>query len=376
MSSIGYRQLQLEQQRKEELRRKKIRRQARSLLKQCQKQIRSITNPAVQQIAAPQIRGIQQSLTLASNQIDPAPDLALQTIRDQQVNLNQAIARAEAEAERLRIQQVKDEANGLLTSSEAIIKDVVDPSIQQIAAEDLREIQEQIKHASKQIQSEPEQAKQQIAELQAQLRARLEKAQEKAEALSMQKAEAKARLESVRQSLEAQKDFADHNAKETLSKAETLIQEASRLYILNRLEDVSASCEQATTLIEQAGRETLAESERREVVGGLQDTLIDMGFMVESPEFSERESGNVIRLMGKMPSGKTAVFHISRDGKLDFDFDGYEGRTCVKDMEALEATLHERFSIQMGPAQVTWKNPDKIAKGAMNLPTAQSQTHY
>lgn len=369
--------MQLARQRKEQLRRKKVRHQARSLLKRCQKQIHSIKDPAVQQIAAPRLQSIQDSLAHASDQIKQAPDMALQTIRDQQENLNKVIARAEAEAERLRIQQFRDQANSLLTSSEKIIKGVIDPSVQQLAAEDLRDIQSQMQQASRQIQSEPEKAKQQIAKLQEQLRQRLSEAQRQAEELSAQKAEAKAKLESVSQSLEAQKESADQDAQETLAKAEEMVNQASSLYSQDHLEDMSALCEKATGLIEQASQEALAESERREVVGGLLTTLNNMGFVVDPPQLEDQGAGSVVRLVGKMPSGRTAVFHVNLNGKLAFDFDGYEGRTCAKDMEAIETALEEQFSIKLGPAQVTWKNPDKIAKGANRLPTGtRNQTHY
>lgn len=377
MSSIGYRQMQLARERKEQLRLKRIRRQAVSLLKRCQKQIRSIKDPTVQQIAAPQLQSIQNSLIHAPMQIEQVPDMALQMIRLQQENLNQAIARAEAEAERQRIQQLRDQANSLLNSSQNIIKGVSDPSIQQLAADDLRDIQSQMQQASKQIQTEPEKAKKQIAKLQEQLRQKLSEAQIQAEELSAQRAEAKAKLESVHQNLEAQKESSDQDEQETLLKAEKLVNEAKSLLGQNRLKDTSDLCDKANQLIEQASKEAQAEGERREVVGSLLTTLNNMGFVVDPPQLEDQDSGSVVRLVGKMPSGRTAVFHVNLEGKLAFDFDGYEGRTCTKDMEAIETTLQEQFSIKLGPAQVTWKNPDKIAKGAKRIPTGtRNQTQY
>jgi len=369
MSSIGYRAIRLAQERKEQLRRQKVRHQAKSLLKSCQKQIISIKNPAVQQIAALQLKSLQQSLEYASDQIKQSPDTALQSIRRAHEDINRAIAQAEAEAERQRIQQLKDQANSLLDSSTKIIKGVSDPSIQQLAADDLRDIQSRMQEVAKEIQSQPEKAKEEMAKLQEQLREKLAEAQSQAKELSAAKAQAKAQIESVRHSLEAQKETGEQASGETILKAEKLIDEASSLYGQNQLQRVSELCHKASGLIEQAAGQELAESERREVVGGLLTTLGNMGFVVEAPVLEDQDGGNVVKLVGRMPSGRTAAFHVNLDGKLAFDFDGYEGRMCGKEMAAIEATLQEQFAIKMGPAQVTWKNPDKIAKGAMDLPS-------
>jgi ElaB/YqjD/DUF883 family membrane-anchored ribosome-binding protein len=285
------------------------------------------------------------------------------------VDINGILAQAEAEAERLRIQQLRDQANSLLESSTKIIKGVSDPSIQQMAADDLREIQRRMQDVAREIQSQPEKAREEMAKLQEQLRQKLSEAQRQAKGLSAAKAQARAQLESARHSLEAQKETGEQASSQTIIEAERLINEASDSYGRNQLQQVSELCNKASGLIEQAALEELAESERREVVGSLLTTLGNMGFVVEAPVLEDRDGGSVVKLVGKMPSGRTAAFHVNLNGKLAFDFDGYEGRTCGKDMAAIEVALEEQFAIKMGPAQVTWKNPDKIAKGAMNLPT-------
>lgn len=62
-----------------------------------------------------------------------------------------------------------------------------------------------------------------------------------------------------------------------------------------------------------------------------------------------------------MPSGKMAKFEVYLDGRMYFDFDGYEGRACAKDLEKIDKTLQEQFSVKLTGSQITWKNPDKIA---------------
>ena len=95
-----------------------------------------------------------------------------------------------------------------------------------------------------------------------------------------------------------------------------------------------------------------------------------MGFIVQPPCLEgDAESGRTVRLLGKLPSGKTASFNVHLDGKMDFDFDGYEGKACSKELEHIDQLLEQQFSIKLSENQITWKNPDKIAKGAMQQPT-------
>ena len=68
-------------------------------------------------------------------------------------------------------------------------------------------------------------------------------------------------------------------------------------------------------------------------------------------------------------------FEVQLDGKLRYDLDGYEGRSCAKEVERIEETLKDRFGVTMGPAQVTWKAPapKDIAKGARDLPAGPTR---
>ena len=74
-----------------------------------------------------------------------------------------------------------------------------------------------------------------------------------------------------------------------------------------------------------------------------------------------------------MPSGKLARFDVQLDGRMDFDLDGYEGRACADEIERIEQTMHDQFGVRLGPQQVTWKNPNRIAKGARDLPSGGTQ---
>jgi len=62
MSSIGYRQAELEKQRKEQLRLQQLRNRARGLLGACKGAIAAINDPAVQQVVAKDLKEVQQEL--------------------------------------------------------------------------------------------------------------------------------------------------------------------------------------------------------------------------------------------------------------------------------------------------------------------------
>jgi hypothetical protein len=122
---------------------------------------------------------------------------------------------------------------------------------------------------------------------------------------------------------------------------------------------------QALEQVEQASRLALEERVRREVVRGLLATLTEQGFIALEPRLDD----GVVVLEGHLASGRRARFEVKLDGETSFDLDGYEGRACAKDLEKIETTLRDRMGMKLGPPQVFWKNPDRLSKGALSLPT-------
>lgn len=139
---------------------------------------------------------------------------------------------------------------------------------------------------------------------------------------------------------------------------------------------MDAACNEAESLLEQASHEQLDETVRREVVRGLVSSLTEIGFILEGPRLADAEKkGGVVTLTGKLPSGRAARFEVHIDGRMHFDFDGYEGRSCANELENVERVLRERCSLKLGPTQVTWKNtPLQRSRGARELPTGCPNT--
>ena len=81
-----------------------------------------------------------------------------------------------------------------------------------------------------------------------------------------------------------------------------------------------------------------------------------------------------MELRGRLPSGREARFEVHVDGKMRFDFEGYEGQSCAAELAQVEKVLQEQCGVLLGPTQVTWKNPDRLGKGARNLPVGGART--
>lgn len=157
------------------------------------------------------------------------------------------------------------------------------------------------------------------------------------------------------------------SADRALAEAEVLLSQGETGGAAERMKQVNDQ-------LDSSRHAALDESVRKAVVSSLLATLRDQGFQVESPRlFSGSEPGGQVTLVGQLPSGRRALFNVFLDGRLGFDLDGYEGRACAKDLERVEQTLASRFRIQLGPPQITWKNPDKLSQGARDLPSGTSQ---
>lgn len=272
--------------------------------------------------------------------------------------------------EQLRLAQLRARARGLVVSCQGAIRAVSDPAVQQLAAKGLANIQQRLTQISGQIDAAPEQALKALQETQHHLNTIVTKAQCAARKWSKQQTEAKAQLEAIRQTLAAEKRSSDGASQGMLSQAEQIVAQAVSLYGEGSYGQIASLCHQAKQMIQQAVQKSFDESVRREVVKGLLSTLANLGFAVDGPQLQRKENGpGVVTLSGRMPSGKLARFEVNLDGQMHFDFDGYEGRACGKELEKIDTALQEQFAVKLTGSQVTWKNPDKIAKGARSLPS-------
>ncbi len=280
-------------------------------------------------------------------------------------------ARLEAQRrEQLRLEQLRSQCSGLVTACRDRMVSVTQPAVQQLAAPGLKKVQRDLQAASRMIDASPDGAIGQIKKAQKALNRTIAQAEAKAHKWSKLQARSKAALEGVAQEVRAQKDSSTRSGDAVLAKVEEGIAQADSLHNAGRYEEAMAVCQRAKRLVQEAAEASLDETVRREVVRGLLVTLKDMGFVVKGPQFHADESdGGGVTMIGRLPSGKMARFDVHLDGRMKFDMDGYEGRSCGKELEKIRDSLRKRFSVKMTPRQVTWKNPDKISKGSLNLPS-------
>lgn len=264
-------------------------------------------------------------------------------------------------AEALRLDQVRSECAALAEACDAAIRDVRDLAVQQLASAELRKIAPEVRAIRRQIPDAPDASRDALVAASRTLHeviARAEAAANRWEA---------ARAASVAAARQAHAIATATGA--AGSDAVGLAQQAIALATGGAVAEAQAVTASSQEAARAASSAVLGERIRREVVRGLVQTLRDMGFVTASPQLAE----GVVVLEGRLASGRRARFEISLDGNLGFDLDGYEGRACAADLERVETVMRDRFGVMLGPPQVVWKNPDRISKGARDIPTGTSR---
>lgn len=107
MSMSGQRLLELEQERKEQLRLAQVRAECTALLDACQATLSGVRDVAVQQYAAVELREVAATLSSAREGLKEQPDATLPTLVQVQESLHQALAGAEAKAKAWTTQQAR-----------------------------------------------------------------------------------------------------------------------------------------------------------------------------------------------------------------------------------------------------------------------------
>lgn len=275
--------------------------------------------------------------------------------------------RLELERERLeelRLDQVRRECTALAAVCEAAVHGVEDLAVQQIAGRELGALAAQLRQVGAGIQARPDASLESLGEVQAGIQGCIARAEASARSWSEAQAAAVAQARDAEQRAQAVADAEGPVAAEHSERA-VVVARAAREAAEAGSDDAGERLEQARAETERARAEAHDERVRREVARALVRTLRAQGFQLVGP----RQKGGLVVLEGRQASGRKARFSIALDGRMAFDLDGYEGRACAEDMEKVEATLRDRFGVALGPPQVTWKNPERISKGAKDLPS-------
>lgn len=112
------------------------------------------------------------------------------------------------------------------------------------------------------------------------------------------------------------------------------------------------------------------EKTRRLAVKSIKSMLEKHGFMVASPKLKKENGKNYVSIIAQQASSeRTAEFDIEREGKIHYQLLNYEGLTCVKEFEQIEADLESIYSFTIEEkVDLAHNNPDRISKNAKELP--------
>ena len=151
-------------------------------------------------------------------------------------------------------------------------------------------------------------------------------------------------------------------AKELLA-AEKIKDQDKAKELLDKLDSLQAvqdeDFDKALSEIEDAVDDALISEEiRRETVKAIYQQLAAQEFIVDPPQQLEDEENNYVLITAHRPSGNRVMCKIDLHGELTYQFDQYEGSTCLKDVERFNVDLQSIYSIQLSDERVLWCNPD------------------
>ena len=137
-----------------------------------------------------------------------------------------------------------------------------------------------------------------------------------------------------------------------------------------------APAEQAEALnqlVQEQDEAAVDESQRREVVRAVYQSLQQAGFVVDRPEHLVSEGEDQVLIRARRPAGAQADFRVNLSGHLSYKFHQYKGKTCEKDVAPVMATLQDAYGINLSDKRVIWVNPDDQDQDARPYPDATQE---
>ncbi|MGN0783731.1 MAG: hypothetical protein ACI4M0_05270 [Christensenellales bacterium] len=112
---------------------------------------------------------------------------------------------------------------------------------------------------------------------------------------------------------------------------------------------------------EAATNEIVGEKVRQKSMKLIMKAITERGFIVDKKNIKINRETNEVTMVALKASGERATFRIFLDGKFIYDFRGYEGQACQKDIGPFMTALEEVYGMQITEKQEIWSNPDKIS---------------
>ena len=126
-------------------------------------------------------------------------------------------------------------------------------------------------------------------------------------------------------------------------------------------EAYGSSREKLISIRETATQEIIGEKIRQKSLKIIMDAIKQRGFIVDKKNIKIKRDTNEVIMVALKASGEKAEFRIFLDGRFIYDFHGYEGQACQKDIEPFMHDLEEVYGIHVTKQTEIWSNPDKIS---------------
>lgn len=131
--------------------------------------------------------------------------------------------------------------------------------------------------------------------------------------------------------------------------------------------------EALSQLVQEQDDAAVDESQRREVVRAVYQSLQQAGFVVDGPEHLVSKGQDEVLIRARRPAGAQADFRVNLSGHLSYKFHQYKGKTCEKDVAPVMATLQDAYGIILSDKRVIWVNPDDQDQDARPYPDAAQE---
>ncbi len=127
------------------------------------------------------------------------------------------------------------------------------------------------------------------------------------------------------------------------------------------IEKVVDGSKTISSMRENATTEIVGEKIRQKSLKIIMEAVKQRGFIVDKKNIKINRENNEVIMVALKASGEKAEFRVFLDGKFIYDFRGYEGQACQKDIEPFMKDLEEIYGIHVTKSQEIWSNPDKIS---------------
>lgn len=119
--------------------------------------------------------------------------------------------------------------------------------------------------------------------------------------------------------------------------------------------------EQIAAMQEAATTEIVGEKVRQKSLKIIMQAIKARGFVVDKNNIKIKRDTNEVVMVAQKASGEKAEFRVFLDGKFIYDFRGYEGQACQKDIGPFMKDLEEVYGVHVTKQTEIWSNPDKIS---------------